>query len=767
MSENPKSVNPTGILEGYTKAEPFHPTSEMRELVAQLREKFRDAEKHRMPFDFVWTFNHLYLQGNQIIGRDIDTNQIVRIRLRPEDRKHLLSIENLLRPTARSCVGKLTRVIATCEVLPASEDTRELEAVAVANGLLEHLTIKEGLKVKYLKAKRTLMWCGTSVYQPAWDRTAGRDRAWCSTCDHMDELELVGQPCPRCTLEAEVKAQESFMKMNAVAKTLSEQRQAQGFPPAEQPQMPQPQAGPPLIKVNEGDIVVHKLDTREFFPEPGVADHKRITWAFVRRAIPVVKARKLFPEAAAFIRAEDGIYSDKTLQFYGNLQTSAQMRITYLKDHVYVYEYHEIPSELREKGCIIYMLNDLVPRIEDNVYYDLFGRLGFYYDWFERNENDFWGESPIVQAWRPQRERNKLLTQGREHRELTMRPKMLVPGNTNIGVDEITTTPGEILRYNNFAGQPRYLEIPDLPMYYQNELERMRGGIQLQFSVTDQEMGVATGDPSGRFAAIQEAQSSESIAPLTVEGLDEWKELHRALLLLAQHFYRADRTFTVYGHDRVRSFSWAMCNLRPGWDIILSEADSLSSNRALRQQQAREYLQDGVFTDPRTGMPDMRKYMRVAGLKLPGVGPDQDSNEHSYFAKVPEMIAQGIPFQPQVEDDAAIAVEELTGWLRGPGRTAPAPVTQIIRQIYLWYLQRLISPAPMGLSTSNQATQTALGQGPGPMPQQGQGTQNSPGQQAPVQPVQQGNVTQDAAHNVQQADKAAERAARGMAPHEG
>lgn len=763
MAENSKSVNPTGILEGYTKRQPFHPTNEMRELASQLREKFRDAEKHRMPFDFVWTFNHLYLQGNQIIGRDVDTNQIVRIRLRPEDRKHLLSIENLLRPTARACVGKLTRVIASCEVLPATEDTRELEAVAVANGLLEHISVKEGLRVKYLKAKRTLMWCGTAVYQTAWDRTAGRDRAWCNVCDHTDELELVGQPCPQCTLENEVKAQESFMKMQQAYATIAQQRAQAGLPPPEPPQQPQSEPGPPMVKANEGDIVVHKLDTREFFPEPGVSDHRKITWTFVRRAIPVVKARAMFPEAALFIHAEDGIYSDKTLQFYGNLQTSAQMRITYLKDYCYVYEYHEIPSEFHDGGRIIYMVNDIVPRIDDNVYYQLFGRLGFFYDWFERNENDLWGESPIVQAWRPQRERNKLLTQGREHRELTMRPKMLVPSSANIGIDEISTTPGEVIKYNAFAGQPRYLETPELPAYYQNELERMRQSVQLQFGTTDQEMGVAAGDPSGRYAAIAEAQSTESMAPLMVEGMDEWKELHRALLLLAQHFYRSDRTFTVYGHDRVRSFSWAMCNLKPGWDIILSESDSLSSNRALRQQQAREYLNDGVFMDPRTGGPDFRKYMRVAGLKIPGVGPDQDSNEHSYFAKVPEMVAQGIPFSPQIEDDAAIAVEELQGWLRGPGRTAPAPVVQTIRQIFMWYLQRMAAPGPtQPPGPSNPQTQTALGQGPGPMPQQ-----NDPSVPKPVQPAQQGSIAQDTARQVQNADANAEAAVRGSAAHEG
>jgi hypothetical protein len=87
MSDNHKSPDPIGIAEGYTPAKPYTPPHEEREQVARIQELFTAAEQSRRQYDYNWEFYKLYLQGNQVLGRDMVTGETVRVNLRPEDRK--------------------------------------------------------------------------------------------------------------------------------------------------------------------------------------------------------------------------------------------------------------------------------------------------------------------------------------------------------------------------------------------------------------------------------------------------------------------------------------------------------------------------------------------------------------------------------------------------------------------------------------------------------------------------------------------------------
>ncbi len=761
-----RSDNPTGILEGYSEGPKVNPPSkEERELVGQLTERFREAEGHRRTYDASWEFYKYYLQGYQMIARDQFTGETLRVNTRPEDTKRYLSMENKLRPVARAQVGKLTRIIPTFEASPRTEDQEDLKAAVIKTSYLEYIFEKEKFKVKYKKAQVTNTWCGTAVFELCWDTKGGQKVSWCTTCGYQGVKSDAGKPCPRCSIESEMTAMEENTKREAIAIEVNA-----ATPPPES--IPEP--APLLVSVYEGETKIYKLDTREYYPEPGVENPKERRYDFTRRAIPVSAAREFFVDDT--IKAESGIVVDKVLNYYGP-NGGIRSQTTYLKEHCYVYKYYERPSGKHEQGRVIYMVNDRVRKMTPNFYFELLGRNPFFFNWFERNDGEFWGESFIAQAWHIQRERNRTLTSKREHRELTMRPKMLKPQKTKLGVDEITTTPGEILEYNPFAGKPSYLEIPELPQYVNEDLDRQDGAIREQASVTEEEMGRAAADTSGRYAAISEAQSSESIAPILVENNDEMTELARGVLIIGRKYESANKIWTITGRDRVRSYSFEGIKADDYNDVRIAQIDSLSHNPALRRQEAREYLADGVFTDANTGMPDFQLYMRVAGLKIPGVGPDVSGNEHAYFASLPDRIMAGEQFTPRPWDDARIAVRELAGWLRGTGRTAPETLVQQIGGIWLLYLQMLQAtpmdagimgtpgipmmngqPSP-GQGQTGQQGQGQVGMGPGAMP----GTQPGPQQTKPGN-----NANQDAANTIRQADQAGETAARGATkPHEG
>jgi hypothetical protein len=419
------------------------------------------------------------------------------------------------------------------------------------------------------------------------------------------------------------------------------------------------------------------------------------------------------------------------------------------------------------------MVNDLILEEKAHPLYSILDRMPFYVQRFEVNEGEFWGESPIVQAWHIQRERNRLLTQIREHRELTLRPKLLNPTGNRLGVSEIDTTPGQILGMSQYGQAPRWLETPQLPQYAYTELQRMEVAMRQLFGVTEQEIGVTRADQSGRSAAILEAQSSESIAPIIVVNNEEWKELYRGILVTAQEYYSAQRTWTVTGREKVRSYVWAEANLKQGWDVSLQESDSLSKNPAVRQQQLNDWWQMGIFMDPSTGTNDTRTFLRMTGAKFPGIGPDSEASERAYFASLPERIKRGEQFAPRPWDDPWIAQEELVSWLRGPGRSGEAPqLVQMIGNIYMYYSSMLpftpmsmhVSPNPMGAQAQGQ---------PGQQGQQAGKSENTAfGPGAPfaatnARPQQQGTVAQESAENVQNADQEAERQSRIQRHHEG
>lgn len=778
MAENPKAADPTGIAQGFAKAEPFRPDLNERELAGDLQLRFDDAHSHRLQWEYDWEFNRNYLRGDQLMARNRDTGETTRITLSHNAQQRLFSIENLLRPYARALVGKLTRIIPGVAVMPATDDESDLRASQVAETFLEFIQRKEQLRTKYLEAQYSLTWAGTSVFQLNWNKTAGRTLAWCSTCNYSGDEDEIGIECPACTMENEQQAAMMAQQSMAIYEQGMELAASMKKPMPEPPPMPEPKPAPILEKVVEGDIEIPRLDVRDFYPEPGVTDPRKWRYTFVRRAYPVSELRRMFPHRGKHVVAEDGLYTDKSLSFFGTL-VDERAATQYLDDHAYLYEYHEAASQEFPNGRLIYYTQDIILEYnEEHPVYKLLKRLPFFPHRFEHNEGEFWGEPPISQCWHIQRERNRLLTQMREHRELTLRPKLLNPKGNRIGVDEIDTTPGQILPTSQFGRQPAWLEIPGLPQYAYEDLIRMDQSIARYFGLTENEIGQAPSDNSGRLAAIQESQASEAIAPIIVRNNEEWKELHRGTLLVAQHYYNKERTWTITGRERVRSYAWGDVNLQPGWDVSLEEDDSLSRNPAIRFNQANELWAQGIFIDPRSGQQDVRTFMRVAGLKLPGVGPDVMASEHAYAASIPERIMRGEQIRPRPWDDPFIMVEELVGWLRGAGRQAPEPLVMQVAQWYMFYSSMLpYNPVDMyvmpnaaagGLMQPGQEGQGAqAGWGPGaPMAGGAPGGQGvSPGG-SQNQPVP-GKPQQEAQGIVKGADQHGERLARGATRHEG
>jgi hypothetical protein len=770
-----RRVDPTSILEyDDTHVKPYHPDEDEREFVGDVMHRFQQSEMRRKTYDWEIEFNRLMLRGDQLVARDTSTGDLVRLTLSDEARQRRYSIDNVLRPTIRAQVGKFTRVIPGVVVSPATDDEADVRSSQISTTWCEFFLRKERLRKKYVKAYRYCSWAGTAIWQLYWDKDAGRRIAWCPECSSIGDEVEIGAPCVVCEQEAEVAAQQAAQEQQQQVSQqydmVLQQAAATGAPLPPAPDMPPPpepdyESVPDMMGVNEGDVCVRLLDPRDFFPEPNAEEVEDMRWAIVRTARPVSEIRKMFPKYAENITHETGIHWERSVTLDQTIGSAADSG-----DFAYLYEVHEKPSELWPDGRLAFICDGIVLNKTENEAgevvmgepspYRNLPTLPFYAFRLDRNEGVFWGESSITQSWGVQKERNRLLRQMREQRDMSNAPPLLVPMGSHISEDDFYEVhPRKVIKYNPMTGgKPQYLEIPPFASYTYNELERMRLAVQAQATVTDHEMGLTASDQSGRYAAFLEAQSAESVRSIVVENNDAWCEMFRGALILAQENYSADRMWAIRGKEKVKSYDWSQVNLVPGWDVVLSESDSLSQNPSLRLQQSERLLSLGYFNDPATGQPDMGRFGRIAGVEDGAASPDWDSSERAYAASLPDRILEGSMTLEQIRpwDDAKVCTEELAAWLRGPGRHHSEQEQWQVGQFWMTYasMMRPQSPGDMEVMPS----QGPGGGGGGATPQQ------PPGMGSGALP---GNPGTEMEQGIAQADQQAEQAARPGPNHEG
>ena len=109
MPERLDGLSPDGILDYYSTADQssLRDNTDLGELDKRLNDEFDRGYDIRISEERNWEIYRSYLKGDQQVYRNPNTGDVVR--LAGEDSTQLKSQHNILRPTARSLVGKLTR----------------------------------------------------------------------------------------------------------------------------------------------------------------------------------------------------------------------------------------------------------------------------------------------------------------------------------------------------------------------------------------------------------------------------------------------------------------------------------------------------------------------------------------------------------------------------------------------------------------------------------------------------------------------------------
>ena len=232
-----------------------------------------------------------------------------------------------------------------------------------------------------------------------------------------------------------------------------------------------------------------------------------------------------------------------------------------------------------------------------------------------------------------QREYNEVNGQIKEHHNLMLRGKWLVPLGSNIRRGHITAAPGEVIQHT--PGLPPVMaDMRPLPQKVYDERESIMRDMQFITGVHSVSMGEAPpGVTSGRaFLTLQEADDSD-IAPM-VEMLEEGiADLGWSGLQIIQEMYDEDRLLRVVGDDRryrVRSFKGA--DLSGVVDVKPQVGSAFPWSKTAKQSMMIDLATQlpTLFEDPATGRFDNERFRRmlpIGGEEAIGMDADVDVNQ--------------------------------------------------------------------------------------------------------------------------------------------
>ena len=214
----------------------------------------------------------------------------------------------------------------------------------------------------------------------------------------------------------------------------------------------------------------------------------------------------------------------------------------------------------------------------------------------------FYGDSVITDLIPIQREYNRTRGQIVENKN-AMAHSRLLAAKGSIVASKITTEPGQVVEYELGFPEPTVMQVPDMPAYVMQELDRSL----MDFEDISGQHQVSKGQvPAGVTAAtainfLQE--QDESMLSVTYQGIEEaFEKIGYQTLCYVKQYWDLPRQVKVVGKDgsfNVLTFRGA--DLKDNTDLRVEAGSALPTSKAAKQAFLMDMMSQG-FIPPEKGL---------------------------------------------------------------------------------------------------------------------------------------------------------------------
>lgn len=571
------------------------------------------------PLFITWTQNLLFLAGLQWWAYDKVTGAFLPTKAAKWKEK---PVRNLLVPYFKHVMAKLTKNRPRMKAVPASTDPEDIHSGILGDDVLKAKWIE--LKLTRILRRAIAWFIGTgNVYlQPFWNRDSGLLQPLTTLVNALVTDEF-GDP---------VVGDDEQPLMETVECPCG----ADGEPLLDEQGNFDMEAEPHYIDI--GEVGYRVRSPFQVFVDPGAEADEDVTYMLIVEAMTLREIHRRWPDTEEQVVAEDTQEIDRFDDLISGLSAGSD---TYLEGQGYSKD-SEVPKALvvsyNQRPSVKYpmgrnwvtvgrqLLDDPGP-LPDGIWpvatrftdIEVPGR--------------YHCEATMTSAVGLQREYNESNAQIKEHHNVLLRGKWLVPIGSNIRRGQITSEPGEVIQHTPGL-PPVQAELRPLPNAVYSEREKIFADFQFITSTHSISMGdPPPGITSGRaFLVLQEADDSD-LGP-GIESLEEFvAETSWLTLQIIQQFYEEPRLVRISGENHrylVRSFKGA--DLDAIVDVEPQVGSAFPWSQTAKQSMMIDLVQavPDLFMDPDTGQFDTEKFRRmlpVGGEEALGLGSDLDVSE--------------------------------------------------------------------------------------------------------------------------------------------
>ena len=361
------------------------------------------------------------------------------------------------------------------------------------------------------------------------------------------------------------------------------------------------------VPAKTGKIVTRVVDQFALKIDPSAECIEDIRWVIEESPMDVDEIEDIW---GVRVEPEDTLSIRNTFDW--SLATSTQPTKKYT-NMAMVYDYWELPNSKYPNGRRIVVAGDKVLENSTNP-----GEFPYIFFPAIPLPGTAIATGVVTDMTTPQRSYNIKRTAEARVLEEMGNPIWKVPTGS-VDDDEIVNEIGGIIHFTPISGsEPKREQGVEPGVGWQNAMERDEADMEDISGAHEISQGAAPkGNNTFSGLALQVEQDETKLHLLVnsyENGIKKWAE--KVLRLVQKHFPEEQQLSIVGENGQIEAFTFSGSDLSGKEVVDVIPGSSMPALKAVQDQKIMEMWGAGLFNDPRTGLPDVRRVVRMLGESI-------------------------------------------------------------------------------------------------------------------------------------------------------